>query len=75
MITERGPHGTVAVMTIESGKDVVPHTLDALRNHSCRHCLPVYLRELFGQKQICADCTSLVRVTDPAAASVYRTME
>lgn len=75
MITERGPHGTVAVVTIESDKEVVPHALSALRNRACRKFLPVYVRELFGQKQLCVDCTGLIRVIDPAVSRVYMTLE
>lgn len=73
MITERGPHGTVAVVTIESDKEVVLHALSALQNRSCRHCLPVYLREVFGQKQVCLDCTGLIRIVDPESCHVYAT--
>ncbi|MBN1892228.1 MAG: FHA domain-containing protein [Clostridiales bacterium] len=75
MITERGPHGTVAVVTIESDKEVVLHALFALQNRSCRHCLPVYLREVFGQKQVCLDCTGLISIADPESSHVYSTVE
>ena len=75
MITERGPHGTIAVVTIESDKEVVPHALSVLRNRSCRNCLPVYVRELFGQKQLCVDCTGLIRVVEPSSSRVYATKE
>ncbi len=75
MITERGPHGTVAVVTVDSDKEVVPHALSVLRNHSCRHCLPVYMRDLFGQKQLCVDITGLIRITEPAASLVNSASE
>jgi hypothetical protein len=62
-------------MTIESDKDVVPHALSALRNRSCRNCLPVYVRELFGQKQLCVDCTGLIRLIDFTATYAHITVE
>jgi len=73
MITERGPHGTVAVMTIKSEKEVVPHALSALRSRSLRNCLPIYLRELFGQTQLCADCTGMIPISDPKAPDIFVT--
>ena len=70
MVTERGPHGTIAVVTIEPDKEVVSHALTALRNRSLPHLLPLYARELFGRNQLCADITGLISLADPQVGDV-----
>ena len=71
MVTERGPHGTIAVVTIEPDKEVVSHALTALRNRSLPHLLPMNARELFGRNQLCADITGLISLADPQVGDVY----
>lgn len=71
MITERGPHGTIKVVTIESEKDVVLYALDVLQNRSCPHFLPVYLREQLGSLQLCIDCTGLICLSDPEIMNIW----
>jgi pSer/pThr/pTyr-binding forkhead associated (FHA) protein len=71
MITERGPHGTINVVTIESEKDVVLYALDVLQNRSCPHFLPVYLREQLGSLQLCIDCTGLICLSDPGIINIW----
>jgi hypothetical protein len=75
MILERGPNGTIAVITIESEKDVILHALEVLQNRSCPHFLPVYLREQMEKTQICVDCTGLIRLTDSLTQTLYPTLE
>lgn len=75
MILERGPNGTIAVITIESEKDVILHALEVLQNRSCPHFLPVYIRELMYKIQICADCTGLIRLSDPQSTTLYSSPE
>jgi hypothetical protein len=75
MILERGPNGTIAVITIESEKDVILHALEVLQNRSCPHYLPVYIREQMNKTQICADCTGLIRLSDPQSAMQYSSPE
>jgi hypothetical protein len=75
MILERGPNGTIAVITIESEKDVILHALEVLQNRSCAHFLPVYIREHMNKTQICVDCTGLLRLTDSQPSTIYSTLE
>lgn len=75
MILERGPNGTIAVITIESEKAVILHALEVLQNRSCPHFLPIYIREQMNKTQICVDCTGLVRLSDLQTEEVYSSPE
>lgn len=60
---ERGPFGRIAVFSLESKKDMVLHVMDSLQNHVLPSVLPVYLREHFGQKEFCIDCTGCEQIS------------
>jgi len=60
---ERGPFGRIAVFSLENKKDMVLHVMDSLQNHILPSVLPVYLREQFGQKEFCVDCTGCEQIT------------
>lgn len=44
-------------------EDMIPHVMDSLQNHILPSVLPVYLREQFGQKEFCVDCTGCEPLT------------
>jgi len=60
---ERGPFGRIAVFSLESKRDVVLHVMDSLQNHVLPSVLPVYLREHFGRKEFCIDCTGCEQIS------------
>ena len=64
MHVERGPQGKILVFEVLAGTEIVVHAYDSLRSFPLSNVLPVYLREVFGEKQLCVDCTELVPLAD-----------
>lgn len=64
MHVERGPQGKILVSEVLAGVEIVPHIYEGLRSIPLPNVLPVYLREVFGEKQLCIDCTDLTPLID-----------
>jgi len=70
MHLERGPSGSTFVFILESEMSVVPHAFERMRSDGIPFVLPIYLRDVFGERQICADVTGLCPITDVLSGTV-----
>ncbi len=72
MHLERGPSGITFVFVLQPDMTIVPHAFDRMRSDGVPFVLPIYLRDVFGERQICADVTGLCPLIDLPAENIRK---
>ena len=64
MKIERGPHGIIGTIKVENSELIVPYEYGVLENRQFSNLLPVSLRTMFDELELCFDITGLISLTD-----------